>query len=195
MNQYATNGFLPALGTTAASILMIAVGHAEGVPPTPPTEMRDAATHEQLALTLRKSQQEDPMKNMAPTQGEDPSKNLPKDLISQSDIVCFRGMATLVPKRAILQIPENCAERLKITPGAKIVGWAEFFAANRGWITTVEISRVQAEGKEPLAEDTRKQLTECRSLVVATYQGGPISLLPPPATATPTATPTQPSKP
>jgi hypothetical protein len=203
MNQYATNGFLPALGTTAASILMIAVGHAEGVPPTPPTEMRDAATHEQLALTLRKSQQEDPMKNMAPTQGEDPSKNLPKDLISQSDIVCFRGMATLVPKRAILQIPENCAERLKITPGAKIVGWAEFFAANRGWITTVEISRVQAEGKEPLAEDTKTQLTQCQNLVVATFLGGPISMLPPPvpppatppATATATPTPTPPSKP
>ena len=195
MNQYGTHGFLPVLGKTAASILMIAVGHAEGVPAPPPTEMRDAATHEQLALTLRKSQQEDPMKNMTPTQGEDPSKNLPKDLISQSDIICFRGMATLVPKRAILQIPESCAERLKIAPGAKIVGWAELFAANRGWITTVEISRVQAEGKEPLAEDTRKHLTECRSLVVATYQGGPISLLPPPATATPTATPTQPSKP
>jgi hypothetical protein len=211
MNQYGTHGFLPVLGKTAASILMIAVGHAEGVPAPPPTEMRDAATHEQLALTLRKSQQEDPMKNMTPTQGEDPSKNLPKDLISQSDIICFRGMATLVPKRAILQIPESCAERLKIAPGAKIVGWAEFFAANRGWITTVEISRVQAEGKEPLAEDTKTQLTQCQNLVVATFLGGPISMLPPPvpppatppstplatapATATPTPPPTQPSKP
>ncbi len=190
------------LWKTAASILMIAVGHAEGVPTPAAPAMRDAATHQQLALTLRKSQQEDPMKNMAPTQGEDPSKNLPKDLISQSDIICFQGMATLVPKRAILQIPESCTERLTITPGAKIVGWADFFAANRGWITTVEISREQAEGKEPITEDTRKQLTQCRNLVVATYQGGPISMLPPatpatppPATASPTASSTKTTKP
>lgn len=199
MNQYETNGFWEALGTTAASILLSAVVHAEGVAPPPPPEMRDAATHEELALTLRKFQQEDPMKSMAPAQGEDPSRNPPKDLISQSDIICFRGMATLVPKRAILQIPESCTERLKIAPGAKIVGWADFFAANRGWITTVEISRVQAEGKEPLAEDTLKQLTECLNLVVATYQGGPISMLPPAvppsAPASTTATPTETTKP
>ncbi|MCX6878857.1 MAG: hypothetical protein NTW21_34355 [Verrucomicrobia bacterium] len=167
--------------------------------------MRDAATHEQLALTLRKAQQEDPMKRLPASKGEDPSQNLPKDLLSQSDIICFGGIATLVPKRAILQIPESCTARLKIEPGARIVGWADFFAANRGWITTIEISRVQAEGKEPIAGDTQEMMAKCRNLVVATYQGGPISMLPlkvpPPdkspekSPATPTPTPTETNKP
>jgi hypothetical protein len=107
-------------------------------------------------------------------------------------------MATLVPKHAILQIPESYTARLKIEPGVKIVGWADFFAANRGWITTVEISRGQAEGKELIAEDTQTMLTKCRNLVVATYQGGPISLLPPkvtPPAKPPTTTPTEKVKP
>lgn len=141
--------------------------------------MRDAATHEQLSLALRKADQMDPMKNMPMAKGDDPSvKNRPKDLLSESDIISFGGMATLVPKRAILQIPKSCSDRMKLEPGAQIVSWAAFYAANRGWINTVEVSRVQAEGNKPLAEESQKFMTTCRNLVVATYMGGPISVLP-----------------
>ena len=43
--------------------------------------MRDAATHEQLALAYRKASQENPMRNLQPIKGEDPSVvNRPKDL-------------------------------------------------------------------------------------------------------------------
>ena len=144
------------------------------------TVMRDAATHDQLSLALRKTAQTDPMKNLAPAKGEDPSVvNRPKDLLSQSDIISYRGMATLVPKRAILQIPKECSDLIKLQPGAKIVSWADFYAANRGWITTVEVSRVKAEGNKPLSEESQKVMSKCRNLVVAVYQGGPISVLPP----------------
>jgi hypothetical protein len=49
---------------------------------------------------------------------------------------------------------------------------------NRGWITTVDITRLQAEGNQPIPEKNRKLMTQCRNLMVATYQGGPISVLP-----------------
>jgi hypothetical protein len=63
---------------------------------------------------------------------------------------------------------------------------------NKGWITTLEISRAQAEGNAPLPDETHKRLSKCTSLVVCTYKGGPISMLPlkvpaAPAAATPTA--------
>jgi hypothetical protein len=140
--------------------------------------MKDTVTHEQLVRQLRKTQQEDPMKQLPASQGEDPSRNLPQDLISQSDIICFGGMATLVPKRAILEIPKNMVNRTQLLPGCKLMGWAEFYAQNRGWITAVEVSRVQAEGNLALAEDVTERLKDCANLVVATYQGGPISVLP-----------------
>ena len=147
--------------------------HAE----TPP--MRDVTTHEQLIPKLRQAQQNDPMKNMPVVTGADPAVVFrPKDILSESDIVAFQGVATLVPKRAILQIPKNYQDRIAMQPGAKIVTWADFYAANRGWITTVEVSRTQAEGNLALADDTQKHLTECSNLVVATYMGGPISVLP-----------------
>lgn len=163
------------------SILVWLLGGAASFaqPETKPV-MRDVATHEQLVAQLRKAEQNDPMKKLQPTQGEDPSVvNRSKDLLADSDIISFRGVATLVPKRAVLQIPQSCTERMKLEPGARIISWADFYAANRGWITTVEVSRPQAEGNLPIGEDSKKMMSTCRNLVVATYQGGPISVLPP----------------
>ncbi len=163
-----------------------------------PPVMRDAATHDGLVQRLRQAERVDPMKGMPPTQGPDPAKNLPKDLISQSDIICFGGVATLVPKRAIIMIPKAMANRTQLESKYRLVGWAEFYALNRGWITTVEVTRVQAEGNLPLAEDTTASLQESTKLVVATFQGGPISILPlkepPPAdpAANPAANPATP---
>jgi hypothetical protein len=163
--------------------------------------MRDAATHEQLAAKLRGVQQADPMLKLEPAKGQDPTKeNRIPDLLSQSDFLCFGGRATLVPKRAILHVPENLAERLKMQVGTPIQSWADFFAANRGWIATMEVTRAQAEGREAFDEDTTKRLQDSVQVVVATFQAGPISVLPPKVEAPATtdaekAKPADPAKP
>ena len=168
----------------AATAAMAVMGSAE------PPVMREAPTHEQLVGALRLAEQKDPMKNMPVVKGEDPAKvNRPPSLLSQSDVISFGGVATLVPKRAILQIPKSCVERMKLESGARLVSWADFYAANRGWITTVEISRTQAEGNQPLAKETQKFMTTCGNLIVATYQGGPISMLPAKEPVPPSAKP------
>ena len=159
--------------------LMTLAASAESEPDSKP-QFRNAATHEQLVLALRKADARNPMKKLEPVVTEDPSKvNQPVDLFEQSDIISFRGLATLVPKRAIISAPSNHKERLTLQPGSKIVGWAEFYALNRGWITTVEVSRRQAEGNSEIAEETRNYIAESRNLVVATMKGGPISVFPP----------------
>lgn len=144
--------------------------------------MRDVVSHEALTLALRQSQQKDPMKELAARSGEstiDPVKeNRPRDLIKNSDILCFRGAATLVPKRAVLHIPDYHKNRLGIQPGAKIQSFSEFFAVNRGWIQTVEVSREQAEGKQPLAEAKVEMIAKSSRIMIATFRGGPISVLP-----------------
>ena len=113
------------------------------------------------------------------SKGADPSLvNQPQDLVASSDILCVGGFATLVPKRAVMCVPKNLADRMKFQPGSRIVGWAEFYAQNRGWITTVEVSRVQAEGNSSISEEISKRISKSTNLVVATYQGGPISVLP-----------------
>lgn len=164
----------------AISLSLAAMIPVIRVQSAPAVEMRDAATHEQLSQAYRKADQSDPMRKMKASTGADPSLvNQPKDLISESDILCFGGIATLVPKRAILSIPKNYADRLKFVPGSKIQSWSNFYALNGGWITTIEISRLQAEGNEPLDEKIAERVQKSANLVVATYQGGPISMLPP----------------
>lgn len=145
----------------------------------PALQMRDAATHEELAKTLRQVSRHDPMGEMKSISDQDPSvTNRPEGILSQSDFIAFNGTATLVPKRAILHVPSELKGRLVLPPGTPIRTWADFFAVNRAWITTVEVSRVQAEGNEPLAPDLLERIGKSRSLVVATYRGGPISVLP-----------------
>jgi hypothetical protein len=158
-----------------------------GAQPAPRPVMRDAATHDQLSVTRRQEQSVDPMRKFTPAAaGKDPSKeNIPADIISRSDILCFNGLATLVPKQAIIFNPPQYADRIGMKEGARIVPWMEFYAANRGWIGTMEISLKQAEGKEPLPEKPAQQMLKGSNMVVATFQGGPISkLVATPATET-----------
>ncbi|MEI8038553.1 MAG: hypothetical protein WCJ14_09195 [Verrucomicrobiota bacterium] len=153
--------------------VMTATGAAE------PPAMRDAATHQQLVEGMRQAKQNDPMKNLPLSKVADPLVANPRrSLLAESDVISFGGLATLIPKRAILQIPKNFSQRLKLEDGVRLVNWLEFYATNRGWITTVEISREQAEGTVALPVETRKMMSKCRNLVVATYLAGPISLLP-----------------
>ena len=166
--------FLPDL-LRSAVIVTAAGSLAAAEPPV----MRDAATHDELSHTLRVAMNTSPLTEQKPAPGPDPSKLNPSDsLVSQSDFLSFAGRATLVPKRAILHIPPNMADRVKLQPGSRVQTWAEFYAMNRGWITTVEVTRIQAGGNQALAEELTQRIAKSSHLIVATYQSGPISVLP-----------------
>ncbi len=143
-------------------------------------QISEPATHEELAAKLKQQQSNDPLRELARQEGKDPSKeNQPQDLLSRSDILCFNGMATLVPKKSILALPAQFAGRVGMQAGARLVGWSEFHAANRGWVTTQEVTLAQARGEQPLAEGMDERLAKSTNVVVATLQGGPISKLQP----------------
>lgn len=154
--------------------------------------IRDVITEDELVRKYRKESQNDPMKDMLPSNVADPSKvNQPVSLLASSDIICFGGKAVLIPKRAILQLPDKLKERTKMVAGTQFVSWADFYAVNRGWITTVEVSYLQAEGSLEIEQETRKRISESSNLIVATYLTGPISVLPPKAPVTEPAVVTQ----
>ncbi|MES2996137.1 MAG: hypothetical protein V4733_04930 [Verrucomicrobiota bacterium] len=143
------------------------------------TVMRDAATHEDLVKKLKSTETVDPMKRMKASSGADPSKkNQPEDILNRVDFICFNGAATLVPKRAIISVPENLKSRLILTSNTPITHWPDFYIRNRGWITTIEVSRAQAEGKEPFPAETTERIAQSTNLVIAMFQGSPISVLP-----------------
>lgn len=178
-------------------LLLSAIGVTSGWTETAPAPtMRDAATNEELLLRYRKASQTQSASKPAPdtvTAAEAPKKVKPsRGILANSDVICFNGSATLVPKRAIIQIPKNMEDRLKYQPGAKLLSWSEFYTLNRAWITIVEVSMEQAEGQSPLSEDTQKKMVASGNLMLATYQKSPISVLPlknPPETPTKTQKP------
>ncbi len=141
---------------------------------------RDTVTHEQLSKLRLGAQANDPMKALAKSEGDDPSKvNQPQNLLASSDLISFQGLTTLVPKRAIMMLPEKFKDRINNhQQGNRVVGWLDFYSANRGWITTVEINRAQAGGSERLDEALSEQLEKSKNMVVSVMESGPISYLP-----------------
>lgn len=150
--------------------------------------MRDIATHDDIVEATRKAKQETPPPVFTPVQGADPSvENGPKDLLTRSEIFCYLGQATLVPKRAVLHVPKDLAGRTGLKEVSKFIPWRDFYLANRGWLRTVAVTRAQAEGREALDEATVLSFAKETRVVVATYQEGPISVIPPQIPPTGTA--------
>ena len=148
--------------------------HAEAPRPA----FRDAATAESLSEQYRKVSLADPMKSLPPSEGEDPSVvNKVGNLLENSEVLTYNGKTTLVPKNALVHIPQKLAERVNNhQEGAKIVGWLEFHSQNRGWISTVEITFAQAKGVDPISPEVLENLGKSGNLVVAVLKGGPISV-------------------
>ncbi|MEM9281982.1 MAG: hypothetical protein AAGA96_09160 [Verrucomicrobiota bacterium] len=144
--------------------------------------MRDVAKHEDLSQRLRMSQQNDPIKEIGPAIGkteEDPSVPQSKrSLLASSSLLCFRGELTLVPKRAVLHVPDHLKSRFEVNGKVQVKNWEEFYLANRGWIRTMEVTRDQAMGYKPMPEATVQAIQGSSSVIIATYQKGPIAVRP-----------------
>jgi hypothetical protein len=142
---------------------------------------RDAATNESLTSKYKQVSNEGPTKKFREATGEDASvKNRVGNLLENSDFITFNGNTTLVPKNALIQIPERYADRINNhKQGSKVLSWADFLTLNRGWISTVEVTLAQAKGETPISPELMETLTKNQNLVVAVLQNGPISIRPP----------------
>lgn len=111
-----------------------------------------------------------------------------QSIIKQSDILHDGKNWTLVPKGAVLHVPAQMAPRVGTKPLGTLLSWTEFLAANRAWITTEEVSFDQAAGKSPLNDAHKQYWATQTKVIVATHQGGPISVrIPAPASEAVTA--------
>lgn len=97
-------------------------------------------------------------------------------LMSRSAILSSSTEWTLVPKGAVLYVPKSFESRVNDLRSGKLIGWQEFFGNNRAWIRTVSVTIEQASGREPLTEEYLQALQKGGQVLVATCQGGPISV-------------------
>jgi hypothetical protein len=153
-------------------------------------KMRDAATHESIVEAGRKAAEankDKPTIFTPPTPEQLAEKPKRKNLLDSAEIVCGNGVATLVPKRALIHMPKALAGHVGMQDGAKFVSFADFMAVNRAWVISIPVTRKQAEGREPLAEAIVKSFDKETRMVVATLQEAPVTVLPMKETETPTA--------
>jgi len=108
-----------------------------------------------------------------------PLQKKKKGLIERSTLLAYNGEWTLLPKKAVLHTPDHLKDKIVTTPGKlKIVKWPTFLRKNHGWIHTHPISKEQATAKEKINEEAIKAYKTIGKMVVATYNGKPISIHP-----------------
>ncbi|MBK1827666.1 hypothetical protein [Haloferula rosea] len=166
------------------SALIVPVGAQDGCcgdQAPPRAVIRDAATHDSIVEAGR-GRAVNPIGQLAtaniPEEVKSSKPFKPESLIARSEVLKRGNTATLVPKRAVLHLPADLRGVMGLPENPQLVNWPDFLMQNRAWIRTVEVTRAQAEGQAPLSEAMLESFKDCRQVVVATYQTGPISVLP-----------------
>ena len=159
--------------------LLVSQLHGQAEPKKP--AFRDAATNETLTEKYKEVSTKGPMRKFKEATGEDASvKNKVENLLENSEFITFNGNTTLVPKHALIQIPEKYKARINNhKPGSKILSWTDFYTLNRGWISTVEVNLAEARSEKSISPELMETLNKKGNLVVAVLKNGPISVVPP----------------
>ncbi|RPJ34237.1 MAG: hypothetical protein EHM17_07365 [Verrucomicrobiaceae bacterium] len=126
---------------------------------------------------LARLQQADPMIRLqSPAEGEAKvGRPAGQSIINQSTVLHDGTRWTIIPDGAVLFVPEQMKARVGAEPSGQLLGWTEFLTANRGWLTTCEVSFDQATGKESLPAERCGFWAKQDKIVVAVHQRGPIS--------------------
>lgn len=167
----------PTIAFAAALALAFVPSPTDGQDAEKPP-FRNASSHEDLAEAYRRSTGEDPIRGL----GQDPeilalaaSYSQPS-LLERSDALAHGELATLLPKGALLFVPEALADRASLAEGAALVDWREFYRNNSHWILPWNMRLGQALGDEALDMGQFERLKRMGKIVVATCLDQPISV-------------------
>lgn len=104
------------------------------------------------------------------------------DLAAMSDFITFEGYTTLVPKGAILHVPEALRANIANPPDGALLVWKEFLTRNYARITPLEITLEEASGKKPLDQARLDSAMRSGRIIVAVTHGNPTSVSSPQST-------------
>jgi hypothetical protein len=181
MKMFSAVGFVSLLFLADMAVLPRSLAQESADKKPGATVMSEPVSAEELSNRLRHARQNDPIRKLVPpgNPGSDPSRGTHgRDLIAESTVLNHGGLMTLVPKRAVLHLPEALKSRVGTRDGAELQPWAKFFEVNRSWLHAEPVTRERALGKTPFSAEETKALRSSGKIIIATYEGGPISVLP-----------------
>lgn len=137
---------------------------------------RDRISDEELEA-IKKEHQIDYGKKFIPTDGPKmPPRN---DLYANSVLLSDGSYHTLLPKRALLHVPEALQGRVVEEPEGRLLLWPDFLKRNRNWLVGQEVTFETAKGEQPFSQEEMDIFRRNNLVVVAVLRGSPISVLPP----------------
>lgn len=84
---------------------------------------------------------------------------------------------TLIPVGSILHLPEALRSRVLSKPQGEFTFWPNFLKRNEAWLGAREVSLTTSRGNAQEANVLLKNISRDPRLLVATYKGGPITIL------------------
>jgi hypothetical protein len=101
-----------------------------------------------------------------------------------SEFLSFKEHGTLVPKHAIIHVPESLRGCVTTSLHGTFVPWKEFATQYPAIVTTFSVTLEEATGKTPIKPERLELVRKSDRIVVAVLNGSPISCrlpAPPPA--------------
>ena len=151
------------------SLLLTAVSSA--------APMKDRVTGEELAA--RRMASASPVSTLAQPGKEANRVVRPsqESIINQSVILTDGTNWTLVPRGAVLHIPEAHKGKVGGRPVGNLLSWKRFVGLNRSWVSAEEVTLRQAEGVHNVDERRTAFWPKQDKIIVAVHLGGPISVV------------------
>ncbi len=128
------------------------------------------------AAAITRLQQSSPMSTLVAPAATAPSRPAAPSIIRKSMVLHDGKNWTIVPKGAVIFLPEAVQHRVNVKPVGNLLPWADFLAKNSTWIATDEVTFDQAAGNDSLPAGQAAAWTKQDKLVVAVHHRGPISV-------------------
>jgi len=98
------------------------------------------------------------------------------ELDANSSYIKYDGSVTLVPKGAILFVPDRFKDTVVTGMSGKFSLWNEFSTRYRGLVTPFEVTVEQASGAKPIEEERLAVARRSGLILIAVFNGNPISV-------------------
>jgi len=98
------------------------------------------------------------------------------DLMDYSEFIGIDGYVTLLPKGAIIHVPERLKANVLPKAVGRYLAWPEFSARYRGLVGVREVTLDESSGKKPLDPKAFEVSKKSGLILVAIHAGSPISV-------------------
>lgn len=161
----------------SSSFLLLVAGMISITETLPAQQARDVTREE----TLRQQAGTAPtLKSYLQTKAK-PLTNKPpaiqSSLWTHSIILSDGEKYTLVPVGSILHLPETLRSKVLTKPTGEFTFWPNFLQLNEAWLGAQEVSLKMSRGDAKEAKILLQRVAKDPRLLVATHQGGPITIL------------------